>query len=45
MTAAAADGTTMSYAPVDFDTVGVKAVDEHTLTYTLCFDFPGFVSC
>jgi oligopeptide transport system substrate-binding protein len=29
---------------VDFDTVGVKAVDEHTLTYTLCFDFPGFVS-
>ena len=40
----AADGTTTSYAPVDFDTVGVKAVDEHTLTYTLCFDFPGFVS-
>ena len=29
---------------MDFDTVGVKAVDEHTLTYTLCFDFPGFVS-
>ena len=44
VTAAAADGTTTSYAPVDFDTVGVKAVDEHTLTYTLCFDFPGFVS-
>jgi oligopeptide transport system substrate-binding protein len=39
-----AAGTTTSYAPVDFDTVGVKAVDEHTLTYTLCFDFPGFVS-
>ena len=44
VTAAAADGTTTNYAPVDFDTVGVKAVDEHTLTYTLCFDFPGFVS-
>ena len=44
VTAAAADGTTTSYAPMDFDTVGVKAVDEHTLTYTLCFDFPGFVS-
>ena len=44
VTAAAADGTTTSYAPVNFDTVGVKAVDEHTLTYTLCFDFPGFVS-
>ncbi len=44
VTAAAADGTTTSYAPVDFDTVGVKAVDEHTLTYTLNFDFPGFVS-
>ena len=44
VTAAAADGTTTSYAPVDFDTVGVKAVDEHTLTYTLCFDFPCFVS-
>ena len=44
VTAAAADGTTTTYAPVDFDTVGVKAVDEHTLTYTLCFDFPGFVS-
>ena len=42
VTAAAADGTTTRYAPVDFDTVGVKAVDEHTLTYTLCFDFPGF---
>ena len=44
VTAAAADGTTTEYPAVDFDTVGVKAVDEHTLTYTLCFDFPGFVS-
>ena len=28
----------------DFSTVGVKAVDDHTLTYTLNFDFPGFLS-
>ena len=45
VTAAAADGTTTRYAPVDFDTVGVKAVDEHTLTYTLCFDFPVLSAC
>ena len=44
VTAAAADGTTTEYPAVDFSTVGVKAVDEHTLTYTLNFDFPGFLS-
>ena len=33
-----------TYAPVDFSTVGVKAVDDHTLTYTLTYDFPGFLS-
>ena len=44
VTAAAPDGSTTAYPPVDFDAVGVKAVDEHTLTYTLCFDFPGLVS-
>jgi oligopeptide transport system substrate-binding protein len=32
------------YPPVDFDAVGVKAVDDHTLTYTLTYDFPGFLS-
>ncbi len=31
-------------APVEFDQVGVKAVDEHTLTYTLTYSFPGFLS-
>ena len=44
VTAAAADGTTTEYPAVDFSTVGVKAVDDHTLTYTLNFDFPGFLS-
>lgn len=34
----------VTYAPVDFDDVGVHAVDAHTLTYTLTFDFPGFLS-
>ena len=38
------DGTTTEYPAVDFSTVGVKAVDDHTLTYTLNFDFPGFLS-
>jgi oligopeptide transport system substrate-binding protein len=39
------DGSEAStYEPVDFDTVGVKAVDEHTLQYTLTYDFPGFLS-
>ena len=33
-----------TYAPVDFDAVGVTAVDDHTLTYTLTYDFPGFLS-
>jgi oligopeptide transport system substrate-binding protein len=32
------------YPPVDFEDVGVKAVDDHTLTYTLTYDFPGFLS-
>lgn len=34
----------VTYAPVDFDKVGVHAVDAHTLTYTLTYDFPGFLS-
>lgn len=34
----------VTYAPVDFDEVGVHAVDAHTLTYTLTYDFPGFLS-
>ena len=33
-----------TFQPVDFESVGVKAVDEHTLTYTLTYDFPGFLS-
>ena len=44
VTAAAADGTTTEYPAVDFSTVGVKAVDDHTLTYTLNFDFPPYHS-
>ena len=44
VTAAAANSTTTEYPAVDFSTVGVKAVDDHTLTYTLNFDFPGFLS-
>ena len=43
VTVAGPDGTT-TYAPVDFENVGVHAVDEHTLTYTLTYDFPGFLS-
>lgn len=34
----------ITYAPVDFADVGVHAVDDHTLTYTLTYDFPGFLS-
>lgn len=34
----------VTYAPVDFEDVGVHAVDAHTLTYTLTYDFPGFLS-
>ena len=45
VTAAAADGTTTEYPAVDFSTVGVKAVDDHTLTYTLNFDFPASSAC
>ena len=44
VTAAVPGAAAVSYSPVDFDAVGIKAVDQHTLTYTLCFDFPGFVS-
>ena len=44
VTATAADGTATEYPAVDFSAVGIKAVDEHTLTYTLNFDFPGFLS-
>ena len=40
----AADGTVTNVEPVDFSTVGVKAVDEHTLQYTLTYAFPGFLS-
>ena len=43
VTVAGPDGTT-TYSPVDFEDVGVHAVDEHTLTYTLTYDFPGFLS-
>lgn len=39
-----ADGKTETVAYVDFDTVGVKAVDDYTLQYTLIYDFPGFLS-
>ena len=42
--ATAADGSATQYPAVEFDTVGVKALDTHTLTYTLCYDFPGFIS-
>lgn len=44
VTVTAADGTASVIEAVDFDTVGVKALDEHTLTYTLTYDFPGFLS-
>ena len=40
----AADGSTTTCPAVDFSSVGVAAVDEHTLTYTLNYDFPGFLS-
>ncbi len=44
VTMTAADGTTTTCPAVDFSSVGVAAVDEHTLTYTLNYDFPGFLS-
>ncbi len=44
VTVSAPGAEPQTFAPVDFDTVGVKAVDEHTLTYTLTYDFPGFLS-
>ena len=44
VTVTAPDSDPATYAPVDFDAVGVTAVDDHTLTYTLAYDFPGFLS-
>ena len=44
VTVTAADGSTTTCPAVDFSAVGVAAVDEHTLTYTLNYDFPGFLS-
>ena len=44
VTLTAADGNTTTCPAVDFSSVGVAAVDEHTLTYTLNYDFPGFLS-
>ncbi len=44
VTLTAADGSTATCPAVDFSAVGVAAVDEHTLTYTLNYDFPGFLS-
>ena len=44
VTLTAADGSTTTCPAVDFSAVGVCAVDEHTLTYTLNYDFPGFLS-
>ena len=44
VTMTAADGSTTTCPAVDFSSVGVAAVDEHTLTYTLNYDFPGFLS-
>ena len=39
-----ADGEETRYEKVEFEAVGVNAVDEHTLQYTLTYDFPGFLS-
>ncbi len=44
VTLTVADGSTTTCPAVDFSSVGVCAVDEHTLTYTLNYDFPGFLS-
>ena len=44
VTVSAPGADPVSYPPVSFDEVGVKAVDEHTLTYTLTYNFPGFLS-
>ena len=44
VTLTAADGSSTTCPAVDFSAVGVAAVDEHTLTYTLNYDFPGFLS-
>lgn len=39
-----ADEGGMTWKPVDFTEVGVKAVDDHTLTYTLATEVPYFLS-
>ena len=44
VTVTSADGTAATCPAVEFSAVGIKAVDEHTLTYTLNYDFPGFLS-
>ena len=44
VTVSAPGAEAQTFAPVEFDAVGVKAVDEHTLTYSLTYDFPGFLS-
>ena len=44
VTLTATDGSTTTCPAVDFSSVGICAVDEHTLTYTLNYDFPGFLS-
>ena len=44
VTVAAPGADPATYAPVDFEAVGVTAVDENTVIYTLTYDFPGFLS-
>lgn len=44
VTVTAADGTASTYEPVEFESVGVKAVDETTLQYTLTGEVPYFLS-
>lgn len=44
VTITAADGSTETIAPVSFEDVGVKAVDDYTLQYTLCKDAGYFLS-
>lgn len=44
VTVTGSDGTAVTYEPVDFESVGVKAVDETTLQYTLTGEVPYFLS-
>jgi len=44
VTITAADGTATTVEPVSFEDVGVKAVDDYTLQYTLEKDVPYFLS-